>query len=52
MSFESGGGRRVHDRRHVFGGCRCIRNVKDRIKMDMPQTAIRNYLFVLTCDRY
>jgi hypothetical protein len=46
MSFESGGGRRVHDRRHVFGGCRCIRNVKDRIKMDMPQTAIRNYMFV------
>jgi hypothetical protein len=46
MSFESGGGRRVHDRRHVLGGCRCIRNVKDRIKMDMPQTAIRNYMFV------
>lgn len=41
MCFESGGGRSVHDRRHVFGAYRCIRNVKDRIKMDMPQTAIR-----------
>lgn len=43
MCFESGGGRRDHDKRHVFGGCRCIRNVKDRISSDMPQTAIRNY---------
>jgi hypothetical protein len=48
MCFESGGGRRVHDNRHVFGGCRLMRNVKDRINSEMPQTAIRNYMFMLT----
>lgn len=40
ICFESGGGRRDHDRRHVFGGCRCIKNVKDRISNEMPQTAM------------
>lgn len=38
--FESGGGKSIHDMRHVFGGCRCIKNVKDRINNEIPQTAI------------